>query len=103
MSEDGLLCLGRFENHSFDPWWWNGDHYYRECCWFGCPFSETAKTLVPSGRTTIGEGAASHDHDWAPWCSTEDQFGLILPPWRYKRECRSCHVEQKNGTLGEGG
>jgi hypothetical protein len=87
-------CLGRFKQHSCEAWHWNAGRYYRECSLMGCAFSETAGALVPTGRTETTGARSDHSHDWNPWRSTADQFGLYTPPWSYRRTCSGCNVVQ---------
>ena len=96
MNASQSLCLGRFKAHSCYSWYWSeGRRCYRhECSLFGCSFSETTETLAPTGQTIIVGGIADHNHDWAIWQSTEDQLGLYIPPWLYKRACRACNGVQ---------
>lgn len=103
MGTKKLLCLGRFEKHSCDTWWL-GHHrakglYYRECVLMGCSFWETAKELVPIGKTEIVGQPAKHIHRWDFWRTTADQTGLYTPPWLYKRECKNCGARQMAENL----
>lgn len=94
MNADQLPCLGRFKQHSCESWYWDGNQYCRECTLFGCSFSETAVALSPVGKIDTTGTAPDYTHDWNPWQSTADQYGLYLPPWRYRRNCRSCDAKQ---------
>ena len=76
VSDDTLICLKRFTEHTCYSWSWNPSKnvYYHECSFFGCSFSETAKDLVLVGKETVVENG-KHTHSWDKWRSTEDHFG----------------------------
>lgn len=96
MSSEEFVCLGKLREHSFYTWFWSRTHnaYYRECSLYGCPFSETAKELVPQGETIFIDHQESCTHNWSTWRDTATQDGLYIPPWLYSRECSVCKTKQ---------
>lgn len=87
-----VICAGRSALHSFDPWYWDGAMYVRQCAIHGCSTVERSVNLQMVGEvsTECATADSRHTHEWGFWTTTADRDGTYFPPWKYKRVCRRC-------------
>ena len=95
------VCLGRFQEHSCYPWWFDPELrvYSRQCSLMGCPFAETAEALFPIGRVKFTGRPARHRHAWSVWLCLATQDDLYTSEWHFKRACTDCKVAQMTEEL----